>query len=179
MPSRICCSDHHSTQGISTHEAAVAVSEGRPIGMCKKCGKELQYRIDHTYSNDPRKKRYIFAVTRAVRLGTRLTDRGNYDPFLLVLREIKTGMEQILPTFWAHGRHNTQRGGQFPPLLSMAEWKTLFRRLDTGFDEEKERIRQRAYELYEQRGRIHGHALEDWLQAEGELAGRSDLRAAA
>jgi Protein of unknown function (DUF2934) len=30
-------------------------------------------------------------------------------------------------------------------------------------------IRQRAYELYIERGRVPGHALEDWLQAEAEL----------
>lgn len=32
-------------------------------------------------------------------------------------------------------------------------------------------IEQRAYELYEQRGRQDGYALEDWLKAEHELAG--------
>lgn len=34
----------------------------------------------------------------------------------------------------------------------------------------EERIRRRAYELWEQRGRAHGHAVEDWLQAEKEIA---------
>ena len=33
-----------------------------------------------------------------------------------------------------------------------------------------EHIRLRAYELYEQRGRQDGHALDDWLQAEAEVA---------
>lgn len=32
-------------------------------------------------------------------------------------------------------------------------------------------IAQRAYELYEQRGRQDGQDLEDWLKAEHELAG--------
>ncbi|HLZ33653.1 MAG TPA: DUF2934 domain-containing protein [Nitrospira sp.] len=32
-------------------------------------------------------------------------------------------------------------------------------------------IAQRAYELYEQRGRQDGQDLEDWLKAEQELAG--------
>ena len=32
-----------------------------------------------------------------------------------------------------------------------------------------ERIHLRAYELYEQRARQDGHALDDWLQAEAEL----------
>jgi hypothetical protein len=35
----------------------------------------------------------------------------------------------------------------------------------------EERIRQRAYELYEQRGRVDGFALDDWLQAETEILG--------
>ena len=37
----------------------------------------------------------------------------------------------------------------------------------------EEQIRRRAYELYEQRGRIDGYALDDWLQAEAEV---SDIR---
>jgi len=32
-----------------------------------------------------------------------------------------------------------------------------------------ERIRRRAYELYEQRGRVDGFASDDWLQAECEI----------
>jgi len=31
-----------------------------------------------------------------------------------------------------------------------------------------EEIRQRAYELFEERGREHGHHLDDWLKAEAE-----------
>jgi hypothetical protein len=30
-------------------------------------------------------------------------------------------------------------------------------------------IRLRAYMLYEQRGRVDGHAREDWVQAEAEI----------
>jgi hypothetical protein len=33
----------------------------------------------------------------------------------------------------------------------------------------EQQIQQRAYELYEQRGRTHGHELDDWLQAECEI----------
>ena len=35
----------------------------------------------------------------------------------------------------------------------------------------EQQIRQRAYELYEQRGRAEGHDLDDWLQAEHEIKG--------
>lgn len=32
-----------------------------------------------------------------------------------------------------------------------------------------DRIAKRAYEIYDQRGREDGHALDDWLQAEREI----------
>jgi Protein of unknown function (DUF2934) len=35
-----------------------------------------------------------------------------------------------------------------------------------------EQVRCRAYALYEQRGRERGHELDDWLQAESEIAHR-------
>jgi hypothetical protein len=34
----------------------------------------------------------------------------------------------------------------------------------------QDQIRRRAFELYELRGREEGHDLDDWLQAESELA---------
>ena len=40
-------------------------------------------------------------------------------------------------------------------------------------DEVRERIAKKAYELYEQRGRQEGRALEDWLNAESQLLGRA------
>jgi Protein of unknown function (DUF2934) len=40
-----------------------------------------------------------------------------------------------------------------------------------GAAADESRIAQRAYELYEQRGRQDGLALEDWLNAEEQLAG--------
>jgi hypothetical protein len=40
----------------------------------------------------------------------------------------------------------------------------------------EERIRRRAYELYEQRGRVDRFALDDWLQAEREILGAQKQR---
>ena len=39
-------------------------------------------------------------------------------------------------------------------------------------------VRQRAYQLYEQRGRLDGHDLDDWLQAEAEILGRKPATSA-
>jgi hypothetical protein len=41
--------------------------------------------------------------------------------------------------------------------------------LETIGDNLQERIQQRAYELYEERGSQPGHELEDWTQAETEI----------
>ena len=38
-----------------------------------------------------------------------------------------------------------------------------------------EKIRRRAYELYEQRGRTDGSELEDWVQAEAEVLEGNDM----
>jgi hypothetical protein len=43
----------------------------------------------------------------------------------------------------------------------------------------EERIRLRAYELYEKRGRLEGHDLEDWLQAEAEITLQRSRKASA
>ena len=43
----------------------------------------------------------------------------------------------------------------------------------------REQIIQRAYELYEARGREDGHDLEDWLKAEEEILQQKSLFATA
>jgi len=43
----------------------------------------------------------------------------------------------------------------------------------------QEKIQNRAFELYEQRGKVDGHDLEDWLQAESELVQPKTKKASA
>jgi hypothetical protein len=61
----------------------------------------------------------------------------------------------------------------------LATWrKAHLWRPQVGCYELEESIRVRAYQLYEQRGKRDGYALDDWLQAEAELKERRSLRAA-
>ncbi len=53
----------------------------------------------------------------------------------------------------------------------------LLTKRDAAITTHEENVRARAYELYEVRGRIDGHAEEDWLQAEGEVAGSNERKA--
>ncbi len=43
----------------------------------------------------------------------------------------------------------------------------------------EDEIRRRAYELYEQRGRVDGYELDDWLQAEAEALSVQSRKTAA
>ena len=38
-----------------------------------------------------------------------------------------------------------------------------------------QQIMRRAFELYEQRGKVHGFDLDDWLQAEAEILDARDM----
>jgi hypothetical protein len=42
----------------------------------------------------------------------------------------------------------------------------------------EEAIRSRAYSIFEQRGREHGHDLDDWLIAEAEIVGKAYAQSA-
>ena len=49
---------------------------------------------------------------------------------------------------------------------------------NNGNPDLNELIRQRAYELYLERGSEEGHAAEDWLRAEAEVRGQTKGRTA-
>ena len=53
----------------------------------------------------------------------------------------------------------------------------LLSKRDAAITTHEEKVRARAYELYEVRGRTDGHAEEDWLQAEREVAGSNERKA--
>ena len=50
--------------------------------------------------------------------------------------------------------------------------------IDSASDNLQERIKLRAYELYEARGRVDGHDEEDWVNAETEVRNQSQIHKA-
>jgi Protein of unknown function (DUF2934) len=66
-------------------------------------------------------------------------------------------------------------GAQGPIGASLREGQRRFNvtpfRTTSIPEHTQQTIRRRAYELYEQRGRKDGHAMEDWLRAESEVLG--------
>ena len=66
------------------------------------------------------------------------------------------------------------RGLRYQGRTALLAMPTAARRASPGGAEDRaadrtERIRRRAYEIWEDQGRPHGHDLEHWLQAEAEL----------
>lgn len=47
-----------------------------------------------------------------------------------------------------------------------------------GAESREDRIRKTAYALFEQRGGVDGHALDDWVQAEAAVDGAGPAQAA-
>ena len=64
-----------------------------------------------------------------------------------------------------------------PPLAVMVRPNGSARRRGTAEAEagksRDERIREAAYQLYEARGRLDGHDMDDWLAAEAAVDGRA------
>jgi hypothetical protein len=56
------------------------------------------------------------------------------------------------------------------PVRKAAAPKKTAPRPVPSIQELEERVRQRAYELYLERGREAGHEREDWMKAEAEIA---------
>ena len=54
----------------------------------------------------------------------------------------------------------------------MANAKAQTRRETTPIVDVDERIRQRAFELFQLRGCQDGHDFDDWMQAESEILGK-------
>ena len=57
------------------------------------------------------------------------------------------------------------------PAMSAGTSKASPNGAKAGSPEQASKSARRAYELYEQRGRQDGRALEDWLKAERQLVG--------
>lgn len=53
-------------------------------------------------------------------------------------------------------------------LISKQDTPGMVEQTTTEFEQQ---VRCRAYELYEDRGRTDGHAMDDWLRAESEITG--------
>ena len=62
------------------------------------------------------------------------------------------------------------------PVLDREEGAPQYAGDTTVADGERERIAQRAYQLYMERGGSDGRDLDDWLEAERELARRNAER---
>ena len=59
-----------------------------------------------------------------------------------------------------------KQGGAIPNASPATDWRRM---TDVAHDH----IARRAYELYEERGRERGHAMDDWLTAEHEIEQRN------
>lgn len=68
----------------------------------------------------------------------------------------------------------TKRRSSVTPVLERETPEPQFAGNSDVANGDRERIARRAYQLYKERGGRHGRELDDWLEAERELARRGD-----
>jgi hypothetical protein len=126
MPSWLECDNEHLGKALR-RSAAIALSRGHAL-RCLRCGKPFRYYWEFTFANVKGEKN-CYEVIRTARLYTHRRKDG-FDPFLFLLRHCDDPKNvKVLPVFWAPGKRGNTRWGQFPPLLSMQDWKKLLRKL--------------------------------------------------
>ncbi len=73
------------------------------------------------------------------------------------------------------GAVRTRGATKRPPMAMMAKRDGHAQPDGDGFDDSREaRVHMAAYALYEARGCVDGHALEDWLAAEAAVERETD-----
>ncbi len=72
-------------------------------------------------------------------------------------------------------KNNNTTTTEKPPKSTLAVMEPLTRENRNL----EEAIRVRAYQFFEERGRVHGHAQDDWLRAEQEVLRQSSGRRSA
>jgi hypothetical protein len=91
------------------------------------------------------------------------------DPKHAARKDLKTASRPVLTSYDSGVEHSVEH---------WAEVRKLVEAEDEDEVSAEQLIRQRAYYLYEQRGKEDGYDLDDWLQAEVELTQLADAAAA-
>ena len=91
------------------------------------------------------------------------------DPKQTARDVLKTGGRPVLTSYDSEVEHSWEH---------WAEVRKLVEEEDQEGVSARHVIRQRAYELYEQRGKEDGYDLDDWLQAEAEVTQTAEGAAA-
>ena len=153
------------------------------LGPCKH--EPLLYRLERTIIKVIKEQAdsidYSLYELRAPSQAKKYAAEGKQTPAKIVItlgssarREFKSPrMEEKTSSRhgWNGSRHRRDNTPSGPQRVTLVNSTTLSKMPKTKPAEPlvEHEIRLRAYDLYEQRRRAEGHALEDWLQAEAEI----------
>lgn len=127
MGSRLRCDNGHPSTGCRQAAAALAATGIPPFCGRRGCNAAVRYIVSHSY---PGKDDAQYELVHVARWWDDVrAEREAYDPMLLVLRDQHTGSEYLWPFYWTKNRHQRRHVGQFPPILSAAEFASLLAKL--------------------------------------------------
>jgi hypothetical protein len=128
MGSEVKCDDGHAYPG-PRRKAAREIFERGALKPCSHCGKNMHYFVSHTYPYHRVTVRYEVLRVLAMFPIDRAESEG-YDPMMFIMKNLANGKKTVWLYYWTKNRHGKWANGQFPPLLSIEDFKRAIKELD-------------------------------------------------
>ncbi len=126
MASQIVCDNGHRDYS-GCRKAARVISQNGVLKPCQRCGSNRRYVVSHEYGKVT--VHYEVVKVFALRSPSQAEEEG-YDPMVFLMKNLKSGEKIVWPYYWKKARNGKWANGQFPPLLSIEELKTVIKHLD-------------------------------------------------
>lgn len=129
MSSEVKCDNGHAYPG-SCRKAAREICERGALIPCSRCGKNVHYLVSHTYPYH--KVTVKYEVLRVLTLfPTDRVESEGYDPMMFIMKNLSNGKKRIWLYYWTKNRRGKWANGQFPPLLSIDDFKRAVEGLES------------------------------------------------
>ena len=125
MPSWVGCENGH--WGGRCREAAIKIAKNGALGKCsvQGCDSDVHYVVTLTFSNSGETHRY--ELIKVFRTSTdSQVEENEYDPMIFLLSHLESKELTIWSWYWTVSRKRTWHVGQFPPLLTVDNFRDAF-----------------------------------------------------
>ena len=129
MVSQMKCENGHRYYR-TCREAARQISEHGNLGHCTRCGEQIRYIISLSYPYSGETVEFDVLGVHTILSSSEAEEQG-WDPMILLMKQRDAVNEMpIWPYYWTKNRVGNWANGQFPPLLSVQDLKSVMEKLE-------------------------------------------------
>lgn len=132
MATRVECDNGHPQPG-TCRKAARELAERGSLGRCSRCGQSKHYIVSHYYPYDKLNVEYEVINVYAV-LPSEQAEREGWEPMVFLMKNRQSGDRIVWSYYWTKDRHGRWRNGQFPPLLTIKDLRSVVERFGLTLD---------------------------------------------